>query len=460
MNLAAHHLSSESLMLSLNSISITPTHGTSPLFENLSMHLQAGEILGLLDANGSGKSVLAHAICGLLNEKDFLWKGGIKIRGASYTPFLDPLHKRPAVYIPQNVTQAFDPTHTVKKQMNAVLHLPHVDKVKAKNRLEDLLKRLDISADLLEKYPHQLSGGELQRCLIAICLLSPPPLIVADEPTAFLNDALASNVMQLFQDIVNEEKHSVFLITHRTQDLAYCHRLTSIHGIAQTAQSEISKIIPPKCFHSKNLLLEAHNLTLKHTGQEMLLLDDAQFHIYKGETVGILGESGAGKTSLAMALMQELSYTGTIRFKGMDLKKLPDSLKSEVGYVFQNAKRSLHPLYSFEEYFKIMGTAPNLITHLPKALATKPAHLLSGGEAQKVAIQIALLKEPTLLILDEPTASVDHAGKNKLQKILKDLQANHEKTFLIISHDVAFLKQNCHRIYSLKNHGLEALNEG
>ncbi|MGQ3030388.1 MAG: ABC transporter ATP-binding protein, partial [Ferrovibrionaceae bacterium] len=358
--------------------------------DDVSFTVAAGETLGLVGASGSGKSVTALALMGLVKPD----RGTITGQG-----------RRAIVF--QNARRALNPTRTIGRQLADVLGSPV--------RVGDMLRRVGLSPDRADAYPFELSGGMCQRVMIALALATDPALLIAD--------------------LARERGMGTILITH---DLALaaqrCDRIALLEG-GRLVRIVLPGDLPPRPVASPqaaapgSTLLRVDGLA-KHYGK-LRAVDGVDLVVREAEALGLVGESGCGKSTLATMLARLIDPTaGRIEFAGEDIAAVPArraaaaAWRGRLQMVVQDAGDSLDPRLTAAEAVaaplrrlcRLSGAALHARVaelfdrvHLPRALHDRLPHQLSGGQQARVGIARALAPGPGLVILDEPTAALGAA---------------------------------------------------
>jgi len=349
-------------------------------------------------------------------------------------------------------------------------------------------------------YPHQLSGGQRQRAMIAMALACKPRLLIADEPTTALDVTIQVQILELLNQLQREENMAVLMITH---DLNLVRSFADRVGVmeqgrlVETAVTEALFANPREPYTKKLLashpqrlvadtvlsgppLLEAEAVRCTFSIKEGWLkrrqftaVDQVDVRVARGETLGIVGESGSGKSTLGLALLRlSVAQTdGRIRFadkaiSGMDARALRP-LRAQMQVVFQDPFASLSPRRTIEQ---IVGEG--LALHQPAlsrsalrdavaaslhevglsdAMLTRYPHEFSGGQRQRIAIARALVLKPALILLDEPTSSLDVSVQLQVLQLLAELQQKYGIAYIFISHDLAVIRAMAHRVLVMKD---------
>ncbi len=479
-------------MLSVKNLKIEATSyppGEPPkvvtLVEGVSFDVQKGKVLGLIGESGAGKSTiglsaLAYGRGGvritggqvLLDGKDILTldKNGIRsIRGAR------------VCYVAQSAAAAFNPAHRLGDQViEASLRHGIMSREEAKKRALYLFRVLGLPnpETFGDRYPHQVSGGQLQRAMTAMALCPNPELIVFDEPTTALDVTTQIDVLAAIKHAIEETHTAALYITH---DLAVVAQISDDimvlrHGKTVEYGTTQQIIEAPREDYTRALVSvrqtkrdEAPDQTgaqlkIEHVSagyaNGFKVLHDVSMHLPKGQTLAIVGESGSGKSTLARVITGLLPPTeGRITFEG---KELPRALKGRsndelrrIQMIYQMADTAMNPRQTVRDivgrplsfYFGLHGQKKTervneLLDQIEmggRFLDRYPAEL-SGGQKQRVAIARALAAKPELILCDEPTSALDPLVAEGILNLLLKLQEETAVSYVFITHDIAIVR--------------------
>ena len=473
---------------------------------HVSLEMSKGETLALVGESGSGKSVTALSVLRLLPSSASHPSGRIVFDGSETLTCpereIRGLRGNRVGMVFQEPMTSLNPLHTLEKQINEVLMLHQgLRTADARARTLDLLDLVGIpdAGSRLRSYPHELSGGQRQRVMIAMALANHPDLLIADEPTTALDVTVQAQVLDLLADLRKRMGMGVLLITH---DLGVVRRYSD--RVAVMYRGEIVETGPtaeifrePKHDYTRMLLkaeprgepvpvspdapeiLKTEDLkvwfpvkkgVLKRTVDHFRAVNGISIRVKRGYSLGVVGESGSGKTTLGLAILRLIHSRGRIEFDGRSLDSLNHKkmrpLRRRMQVVFQDPYGSLSPRMSvgaiIEEGMHVhgVGTEKNREDLVVQALTEvgldpdsrrRYPHEFSGGQRQRVAIARALVLKPDLIILDEPTSSLDRSVQFQVVELLRRLQQDHGLTYLFITHDLKVVKSICHDIIVMKD---------
>ncbi len=455
------------------------------IVDGVSFDLQKGKVLGLIGESGAGKSTiglsaLAYGRGGaeitggevLLEGKDILplGKGGIRqIRGAR------------VCYVAQSAAAAFNPAHKLGDQViEASVKHGLMTKDEARKRALYLFQVLGLPnpESFGDRFPHQVSGGQLQRAMTAMALCSNPSLIVFDEPTTALDVTTQIDVLAAIKHAIEETHTAALYITH---DLAVVAQISDDimvlrHGKTVEYGSVQQIIEQPRQDYTRALvnvrqaaraeapdqsgtLLKVENVSAEYSNG-FKVLHDVSLHVPKGQTLAVVGESGSGKSTLARVITGLLPpNAGRVIFDGKpltpDLKKRSNDDLRRIQLIYQMADTAMNPRQTVRDiigrpltfYYGLRGAkktarVKELLDQIEMGngfIDRYPAEL-SGGQKQRVAIARALAAKPELILCDEPTSALDPLVAEGILKLLLRLQEEEQLSYIFITHDIAIVR--------------------
>ncbi|MGF1843905.1 ABC transporter ATP-binding protein [Vibrio clamense] len=485
------------------SVSFTTNDGVVNAVNQVSFDLNKNETLAIVGESGSGKSVTSSALMRLLPSNAIVDpESSLTFEGESLLTKNDKqmqkIRGNRIGMIFQEPMTSLNPYMRVGIQVaEAIMCHRSINKRQAKIKVLELfeLVHLPRPEQAYSKYPHEFSGGQLQRIMIAMALINEPDLLIADEPTTALDVTVQAEVLNLIKEIQQKMGMAILFITHdlgvvkhfadrvivmckgdvveegHTQTLFQnpTHEYTEmlINSIPKGNKSPVETGAP--------MLLSAENIRVKFLIKPHFIESRNQYfeavkgislNLKQGETLGIVGESGSGKSTLGRALIGLLPSSGKIQFKGQDVSLLTDkerfSLKKDIQMVFQDPYGSLSPRMTVGEIITegLMVHQPHLSksdrllrackaleeVRLETSAINRYPHEFSGGQRQRIAIARALILEPSFILLDEPTSALDRSVQLTVIELLKEIQLKHNIGFLFISHDLSVVKALSDRV--------------
>ena len=456
------------------------------IVHDVSLTLEKGKVLGLIGESGAGKSTIGLSamaygrggvrITGgevILNGRDILKIG----RSGNRT-----VRGRDVCYVAQSAAAAFNPAHRLMDQVvEAALEHGVAGRAEAEKRAKALFRKLSLPDpdNIGERYPHQVSGGQLQRVMTAMALCPEPDLIIFDEPTTALDVTTQIDVLAAIKDAIHDTGVAALYITH---DLAVVAQVADEimvlrHGklvewgdtrqiIKEPRQEYTNKLVSVhEIEHQEKApgatpLLSVSDVTAAYGGGQMKVLKNVSVDIHAGQTLAVVGESGSGKSTLARAITGLLPpLQGSITFAGRTLsnalrERTRDDLR-ELQMIYQMADVAMNPRQTvatiigrpLEFYFGMRGRERDARVsellekiEMGKGFADRYPAELSGGQKQRVCIARALAARPKLIICDEVTSALDPLVAHGILRLLLDLQSEEDVAYLFITHDLATVK--------------------
>ena len=474
-----------------------------PVLKNINIVINKGESIGVVGPSGCGKSILSLACLNLL-PKSASFSGNIYFFNDKKNSVFDlnskDIYNYRGVFssiIFQNPFSSLNPVYTCGYTLReSLIRTGKFSKKELKKICFDLLKEVGIKNidRVYNSYPHQLSGGQLQRVLIASCLALSPKLIIADEPTTALDASIKKNILNLLFDIIKKRNISLLIISH---DINAIKNYTDYVYIFEKGniieKGETKNILKkPKKEFTKNLILckpvigekrfflpSQKNYDIKESihkkSKEILfiknisyniknknILNNINFKLFYGDCLGIVGESGSGKSTIAKIICGLINnYNGSVFFN----KKIINKNEKKIQIVFQESISSLTPnykvgdlLYEVCVFFKyekskIKNTILNFfkITNLDKNVYNKYPHQLSGGQKQRISIIRILLSKPEIIVFDESLSALDIITQANILNLIKYLKFKYNLSIIFISHDLGSVSFLCNKIIVLKD---------
>lgn len=481
--------------LTIEDLTLDLLNGTR-LLHGITLHVAAGETVGLVGESGSGKSLTARSVLGLLPDRA-VTGGTVKVNGRS--PLVDAagrqeIRRHEAAMVFQDPRAGINPMRTIGDHVTEALRLCEGwSAAKARERAVELLSavRLPSPSEHLEQHPHELSGGMLQRVMIAGALSASPKLLVCDEPTTALDVTTQAEIVQVLRDLCAQNGMGMLFITH---DLnlagSLCDRLVVMKDGAIVEEGPVRDVLTaPAAEYTRRLVAATPRLsgtvTVPAAGSaeaqlvvsgvaktyrrrrraDVAAVADAQLVIPRGGSLAVVGESGSGKSTLArMIVGLEEPDAGEIRIGGRSMAGIPRTRSERleraksVQMVFQDPYLSLDPRIpagrAIEDVLRLHtgrtgADARSRALELLLAVGLSEEHLsarprtLSGGQRQRVAIARALAVEPELLVMDEATSALDVSVQAQVLDLVAGIRREQGLTLLFISHDLAVVRRVC-----------------
>ena len=497
--------------------------GSHPAVKNISFQVEQGEIFGLVGESGSGKSTVVQALIRTLPPPAVITGGEViidKIDVLSLSAIEVKKYRWKQISIVmQSALNALNPVMTVEDQIKDVLEIhKNITDIKADEKVEQLLRLVDVSRENAKSYPHQLSGGMRQRIVIAIALALTPPLIIMDEPTTALDVIVEREILSKIIQLRKELDFTILFITHDLNLLLeFADRIAIMKDGEMIEMNTVEKIKkggkhsytkkligalpsasgprqknllpkPKKLNFSKTPILEVQNLSKTFQGSglfaksEVEVVKNVNFEVFQGEIVALVGESGSGKSTIARLISRLIRPTsGNILLDGRntrisEARKVPLEYRKAVQMVFQDPFASLNSVHTVYHHLSRPLTRQNLYDKKTiskminqnleevglspgKDFAKKFPHEMSGGERQRVAIARALCIEPQVIIADEPTSMLDVSIRMEILEIFAKLRIEKNLTIIFITHDLASARYLADRILVLSKGTLVEQNK-
>jgi peptide/nickel transport system ATP-binding protein len=480
--------------------------GAARVLGDVSLQVARGEILGLVGASGSGKSMTALAIMRLLpraaRATGSVYVEG-RLLGAMSEAELREVRGGRIGMIFQEPMTALNPLIRIGDQVAETVRLHRASgAAEAKSRAREALDRVGLRGIELDSFPYELSGGQRQRVAIAMALVLSPPLVIADEPTTALDVETQADVLRLLEELVRSRSSGMILVSH---DLAVVSQITD--RIAVMRHGEIVEQLPtrelltrehhpytqallaaarlepkraPRPPDGAAAVLEARDIVREYPRRRGSFLgraasrravDGVSLEVHAGETVGLVGESGSGKSSLLRALLAlERPQAGAVRLLGEDFGAARGAalrrLRRSIQVVLQDPVGSFDPRWRVEQ---LIAEPYYALDHPPDAAALKAnvaaalaevglcaadgaryPHEFSGGERQRIAIARALILRPAVIAFDEAVSALDVLVRAQILTLLAELAGRMQLAYLFVSHDLLVVRAIADRVYVMQ----------
>ena len=479
--------------------------------ENVSLTLRRDEIMCVVGESGSGKSVMARATLGLFPSRHVRHSGGrILFQGedllAAGEERLRQLRGSRIAMIFQEPMTALNPLLTIGRQIEEAIEV-HQSRSSdpRRKRVLDMLAAVHLPdpAAIYGAYPHQVSGGQRQRAMIAMALVLEPDLLIADEPTTALDVTTQAQILALIREVQRARHMSVLFITHDFGVVAeIAHRIVVMQNGRVVEQGAATDILEtPREDYTRMLLAAVPDLVPVHrdkdfsheavalhvagleknyrsrrglfrkAGRSVHAAKAVRFEIRRGETLGIVGESGSGKSTVARCVTRLVEPdSGQIRIGDVDFAALSQAalrpLRKRIQMVFQDPYSSLDPRQTVGSLIaegpvvhgtsaaKALQRARELLelVGLDSRAADRYPHEFSGGQRQRIGLARALALDPEILVADEPVSALDVSVQEQVLRLLADIRQRLGLTMLFITHDLRVAAQVCDSI-AVMRHG-------
>lgn len=477
---------------------------------DVGLTVDAGERVGVVGESGSGKSTLALALLRALGPAGRVTGGSMRFRGADIAAMsgraLRMLRSAGIGLVQQEPMAALNPAMTIGRQLREVPRVagPGATAAEIDGRIQTMLEevRLDDGARILAAYPHQLSGGQLQRVCLAMVLLGQPSLLILDEPTTSLDTRTSAAIVDLVRDMADRHGIALLLISH---DLGLVGALTDrvlvMQGGAVVDRGTAAEIFAggthpytaglvramtpagptpsgdPAPLAAREPLVRIAGVGKSYplagrwggVAGQVAALRGLDLEIVPGETLALVGESGSGKSTLGRILAGlEAADDGTVAFDGVEIgatsvDRRPRDVRLDIQMVFQDPDGSLNPSLSVgRQLSRALASRGGILdanatatlldrVRLPAAFALRLPRELSGGQKQRVAIARAFAPAPRIVVADEPVSALDASLRRDVLDLLRRLQTDHGTALLLISHDLMLVRWFADRVAVLRD---------
>ncbi|MEJ8475406.1 ABC transporter ATP-binding protein [Roseibium algae] len=509
---ALKEIAMDEVVLSVRNLStqVATPDGSRTVVKDLSFDLHKGETLCIAGESGSGKSMTALSIMGLLPEPMARIGSGEILLGGKDLCQVDEIAMRKVrgrdiAMIFQEPMTSLNPVLTIGRQLReAIIAHQDLSRSQAEKRALETMEAVRLSEPVrrLKQYPHELSGGMRQRVMIAMALACNPKVLIADEPTTALDVTIQAQILQLIRDLQRDFGTAVILITHdmgvvaemadrvivmnhgnivedgpvgeifETPKDAYTRelldavpKLGDMAGKAEATKGQVSEIGPVVEVNDLTVRFDLRGGVFNNVVSRVHAVEGVSFDLNAGETLGLVGESGCGKSTIGKALMNLVPWEGTVRVGGNHVglggPVADRRARRDLQMIFQDPYASLDPRMTVGdlvgEPLIIHGIAKGQKLHdrvaalfdrvgLTSAQMNRHPHEFSGGQRQRICIARALALSPKAIIADESVSALDASVQAQVLDLLKELQDDLGLSFLFISHDMAVVEQVSHRV--------------
>ncbi len=473
-------------LLQINNISIEgfSDNRWHQIIDDVSLTLNKGEILGIIGESGAGKSTLGLAAMGFARPGCRINSGNVLFKGKDILKISEKERRRlrgtQISYVAQSAAASFNPAHRLLNQtIESVLRIKNSNEKEVTEDAKNLYKNLHLPNpdNIGQRYPHQVSGGQLQRVMTAMAMSSRPDLIIFDEPTTALDVTTQVEVLSSIREIVEKFNTAAIYITHDLAVVAQMADKIKVLRFGKTIEDAETDIMlsKPKDEYtkslwavrsiekkekiSKNLILKIENIDASY-GNGPSVLENVSIYLPKGRTVAVVGESGSGKSTAARVITGLLPQKkGQVIFNGEQLPKNLNqrniSQLQNIQMIYQMADTAMNPRHKVKEiigrplefYLNLVGKERdkrisellNMI-ELDDSFIDRLPSELSGGQKQRICIARALAANPEVIICDEVTSALDQIVQEGILKLLMRLQKDLNLSYLFITHDIATVK--------------------
>ncbi|RKD35799.1 MULTISPECIES: ABC transporter ATP-binding protein [unclassified Rhizobium] len=481
----------------------------SVLVDDVSFALKRGEVLGLIGESGAGKSTIGLSSMHYTRPGCAITAGRIIFNGRDIREITETeersLRGVKIAYVAQSAAASFNPALTIGRQVcEVVVRHKLMSKAAAKARAVDLFRSLDLPnpETFGQRYPHQVSGGQLQRAMAAMAMIAEPELLVFDEPTTALDVTTQVEVLAAFRALVRERGTAALYITH---DLAVVAQIADRimvlrHGKMVEVGSAETILHAPQDDYTKRLVAERNAAVAEYfvatsKGDDTTVLcmdglvasyrglprviDNVSMELTRGDTLAVVGESGSGKSTLARVIVGLLPReSGKLVFQGKELSAaLAQRSREElrrIQMIYQNPDIALNPKQTLLEIIgrpiefylgkpkkEIKERVLELLRQieLPESFITRRPPELSGGQKQRVCIARALAAQPDAIICDEVTSALDPLVAEDILKLLRRLQEKYGLAYLFITHDLGTVRRIANKVAIMRKGQVLAYGE-
>ena len=479
-----------------------PQGQAKTIVHDVSFTLKRGEVLALIGESGSGKTTIALSLLGYARPGCRISGGAVHVgednMAAMNAAALAGVRGRKVAYVAQSAAAAFNPSRRIMEQVieSALMH-GVMSRSQAEAKAIDLFKQLSLPSPqtIGRRYPHEVSGGQLQRLMAAMALICEPELIIFDEPTTALDVTTQVDVLKAFKDVVEAYNTTAVYVSHDLAVVAQIadqilvlqngrimeHNPTATilnhaeHAYTRQLLSAVQDSDSYKDNEPGEVVIDIANIDAgygkisKDGKPEIPILSDISMRVRRGQTVGIIGESGSGKSTFARVIAGLLpAANGTMLLNNKELTPaIVDRSKAEcqqIQMVFQNADTALNPTHKVGDilgrpltfFHGLKGAARKQrvaelleLVKLPTDLADRKCGALSGGQKQRINLARALAAEPSVILCDEVTSALDTVVAAAILALLGELQAKLNIAIVFISHDISTVKSLCDEIMVL-----------
>ncbi|CAG7600193.1 ABC transporter ATP-binding protein [Leucobacter soli] len=473
------------------------------IVEDVEFSIRPGEILGVVGESGSGKTTVGMTLLGYVRDGARVTAGSVRLDGRELVgaeeSALRELRGHRVSYVSQDPSAAFNPALRIRKQLLAFMrvHDREASTEELGARIDEVFDEVALPADreFQNRYPHQLSGGQLQRVAIAVALLLKPPLIVLDEPTTGLDVTSQEKILRLVRDLCTRHEIAALYVTHDLAVVADIADTVMVMRFGRVVERAPARDIfcSPKAEYTRELIAAAPDLVVGDATDSAerrpidpsaalsvrglsarygsrTVIRDIDFDLHRGECLALVGESGSGKSTLSKALIGlHADYSGSVALEGQEIPnraiRRPLAARREMQYIFQSPHTSLNPRRTVAESVGLVHAAvggarrtrEDDIREVLDKVGLEDRHAvalpwqLSGGERQRASIARALVAKPKVLICDEVTSALDVIVQDQILELLRRLQSEEHLSMVFVTHNLAVVSELADRIMVMQH---------
>ncbi|MCB1272930.1 MAG: ABC transporter ATP-binding protein [Leucobacter sp.] len=499
---AADVLASRAPIVEVSGLTLDIVSGRT-IVHDVGFTVRPGEILGVVGESGSGKTTVGMTLLGYVRDGARIVGGSVRVDGVEMVgadeAALRALRGHRVSYVSQDPSAAFNPALRIRKQLLSFMrvHDREASVEELGERIDEVFAEvaLPVEREFQNRYPHQLSGGQLQRVAIALALLLKPPLIVLDEPTTGLDVTSQDKILRLVRDLCTKHDIAALYVTHDLAVVADIADTVMVMRFGEVVEHATAREIfcDPQADYTKALIAAAPDLVIDEATEarahapfdpdaalsvrglsgrygSRTVIHDIDFDLRRGECLALVGESGSGKSTLSKCLIGlHADHNGAIALEGVEVPRKairrPLAARKEMQYIFQSPHTSLNPRRTVAESIAMVHAAvggsrrtrAQEIRDVLDRVGLGDRHAsalpwqLSGGERQRASIARALVAKPKVLICDEVTSALDVIVQDQVLDLLRELLAEEQLSMVFVTHNLAVVSELADRILVMQH---------